>query len=874
MRRLFRLPVSRARVGDDVDAELEFHLDARRRELEATGLAPHDAAERARREFGDVRAARAELRAIDDARVQRVHLADWLDGVRQDARFAIRSLRRAPLFLAAAVLTLALGIGADAAIFSVVDGVLLKPLPFAAPDRLVHAWPEGKVPLGAYDIIAAQSRSYDALAGAEVGREVSITGDGEPARVVQSIVTPNVFDVLGVRPAFGKGFVAADRDRTRGRVALLSDALWRTRYDADARIIGRTIALDGETYTVIGVMPAGFRFPTEAAQLWTPITADRASSDYWWGSFMMLVGRLAPNVTPEQARAEAKLVFPRAREGFPMRMPDGWGRDVNVVPLRDSLVGSARPTLVMLLGAVSLVLLVACVNVATLYAERAAERESEIAVRAALGAGRRRIVRQLLTESVLVASLGAVAGFALAWLGVRVLVALLPAGTPRAAEIAVDLRVVIVTALLALASGIAFGLMPARHAARQDVHRALRSAGRGTSRVPAPRALVVAQLAFAVVLLSAAGLLLESFWRLQRVPLGFRAEQVLVTRIPRPIVAADTVARTHAFYDAVLERVRAIPGVRSAALGSGIPFVTGAYPSATAVEGHDTPPGVEPPLPVTSTVRGDVLKTLGIPLLRGRDLTDADRDGTLRVGLIDAEAAARYWPGEDPLGRRIRFVWNKDWITIVGIVGNVRRDSLSAAIAPSMYLPMQQSGASEMRLVVRTDGERDVAALGTAIRRAVAAVDASVPVSVPRPLRGAVTDSAARPRFTAVLLGTFAAVAVLLGAVGLYGLVAAGVARRRREIGVRLALGASAAGVVRMVVRDGTRVTLAGVVLGLVGAIAAGRALRGLLFDVAPNDPMVLLAVPMLLGVVALVASALPARRAARVDPIAVIRAE
>jgi putative ABC transport system permease protein len=865
VRRLFRFPANARQVDADVDAELAFHLDERVHELVSRGAAPADARERARREFGDVAAAREELRAMDRRRVRRERAGDWWRGARQDARFAVRSLRRRPVFLASAVATLALGIGANAAIFSVVDAVLLKPLPYAAPDRLVRVWPDGRVPLGAYDIVRERSRAYSALAGADPGRDVSLTGDGPPERVSRSLVTPNVFDVLGVRPALGRTFAAEERQPGRGRVAMLGDALWRSRFGADPRVIGRPITLDGAAYTVVGVMPPGFRFPNADVQLWTVAVAEPSSPSYWWGTYLMLVGRLAPDATPARARAEANAVFPRVRESFPLRMPDSWGRDVDVVPLRDALVGPARPTLLMLLGAVSLVLLVACVNVATLFAERSAGRRREIAVRAALGAGRRRIARQLLTESAIVAAAGAVAGFALAALALHALVALLPPGTPRIEEVGIDLRVLGVTAVLAVASGLASGALPARSVARADVHAALRDGTRATGDVSsAPRALAAAQIALAVVLVCSAGLLIKSFWRMRQAELGFRADRVLAAEIPLPIVSADTTARVRAFYDDVLRRVEAMPGVRAAALANGLPFGGGAYFAAMAVEDHPTPPGVEPPLPIVTWSSDAYLRTLGIPLRRGRALGATDREGAPRVALIDEEAARRYWPGEDPIGRRIRYVWENQWITIVGVVGRVRRDSLSAAPAPSIYLPMRQAVATSMRLAVRVDASVDVAALDRALHAAVAAVDSTVPVGAVRPLK----------RFTMVLSGAFAAVAVLLGAIGVYGVVASGVVRRRREIGVRLALGAAGTQVLRLVLREGAAVTATGVAVGLAGALAAGRLMRGLLFGVAPADPVILLAVPALLAIVALLASLAPALRATRVDPLSVIRTE
>ncbi len=878
VRRLFRLPASAHQLRDDVDAEVAFHLDARVHTLVAQGLAPGAARAQAAREFGDVRAARAELHAMSRTRAERARHGELWSGVAHDVRFAARSLRRRPLFLLAAVTTLALGIGASVAIFSVVNGVLLTPLPYAAPGRLVRVWRGGAVPLGIYDIVRERSRSYSALAGAEMPGAVSVTGDLAPARLARARVTPNLFGTLGVRPLVGRTFAEEDRELGRERTVVLSHALWRERYGGDRNVVGRFMTIDGVAHAIVGVMPSSFRYPDGATRLWTVSSAERGTPDYWWMTYMQLVGRLAPGVTPAQAQREAARVFDGARSAFPMRMADEWGRDVDVVSLRDAVIGTSRPTLLLLSAAVGVLLLVACVNVATLYVDRAAARERELAVRASIGAGRGRIARQLLTESLLVASVGAAAGLALAAAGLRGFVALLPPGTPRAEEIGIDVRALGVTVALAVVSGVAFGLLPARRAARQDVHTVLRGGARaGDARGPrrAPRVLAVAQIGLAVVLVASAGLLLKSFWRLRQVELGFGAERVLTAEVPAPAVTSDTTARVRAFYTQVLERVEHLPGVRSAALTNGLPFGGGAYMTAMAVEDHPTADGAPPPLPIVTWATSDYLRTLGVPLRRGRALATTDGEGTPRVAVIDDEAARTLWPGENPIGRRIRYVWNQQWIEVVGVVGTVRRDSLSAALQPSLYVPLSQAPLpATLRVVVRADASLDAAAFGRALRAAVAATDASVPVGPITSLDRAVSTSAARPRFTAALIAAFAVAALALGAVGIYGVVAAGVARRRREFGVRIALGATAAQVVRLVVREGAAVTALGVLFGLVGTLAAGRLLRGLLFAVGPTDPVVLLAVPVLLGAVAMLASLVPARRAARVDPSTVIRAD
>lgn len=878
-RRLFRLALHRRDLLEsEVDDEIRFHIEARAEQLVRRGMSPDQARAEATRKFGSLGKARAALRQSAWRRDRRVRLRETSDAVARDVRISWRGLRRSPSFVVVAVLCLSLGIGANAAIFSVIDGVLLRPLPFAHPERLVRVWRRGATAPGIYRIVKAQSRSYDALGGYQDARMVSVTGAGRPERYSASDVTDNLFDVLGVHATIGRTFLPGDNEQGHDRIVLLGNSIWKERFGGDPGILASTLTIDGIPRTIVGVMPLGFRFPNADVQLWTPALFATASPYYWWGAPLRLVGRLASGVSPSRAQAEAATVFARARGAFPMRMPKDWGTDVDVVSLRESMVGSSRSTLVLLFAAVGLVLLIACVNVATLYVDRASGREREIAVRAALGAGRGRIAAQLLTESLIVAALGAVGGLALAAADVRILVAMLPPGTPRAADITVDGHVLVFTSVLALLSGLAFGMLPALRASRLDVQSSLRNDGRTgdtPQRASEGRTLAVAQIALAVILVSAAGLLLKSFWRLRQVDLGFDTSHVLAAEIPLPSFDRDTAARAPEFYDAVLERARTIPGVRVAAAATSIPFGATAYPAAMEVEAHPTPPGAGPAEPIRTTVTPDYFRALGIPVLRGRAFTDADRAGAPAVAIIDATAAKTFWPTEDAIGQRIRYVWLHDWITIVGVVGTVMRDSLSGSAQPSLYVPMAQASfAGEMQIVIRTTGAVRTGDLASQLRGVVVAVDPAVPVTDVRPLDGLVAASASRTRFSVVLLVLFAAVALLLGATGIYGVMTAAVSRRTREIGVRMALGATAHSALRLVLRESALVTIAGILIGIGGAIATGHLLRGLLFGVGAVDVPVLIAVAALLATVTLLASLAPARRAARVDPVVAIRSE
>ena len=885
IRRLLRLPPSDGAVEREVNDELRFHLESRVDALIARGLTRQAAEAQARTEFGDVRAAHAEIAAIARGRAVKERRGDWWEELRQDVRFASRALFARPSFLIIASLTLALGIGANAAIFSVVDAALLKPLPYADPDRLVSVWPRSAMMPGIFVRARDETRTLDPIAGYSGGSPVSVTGASEPARLVQSEVTSRFFDVLGARAELGRTFLDGEDQPGRDRIVVLSHSLWQQRFGGDRGILGRSVVVDGVPRTVVGVMPADFHFPSPTIDFWVPVSLDASRANvgrYWGTSSLNVIGRLRGGVSVRQAERELAAIVDRARSAFPWRMPDAWGTNVTVVPLERKVVGDIGPMLMVLFGSVVVVLLIACVNVANLLLGRAAAREREIAIRASLGAGRGRIVRQLLTESVLLGLIGGALGLAVAAAGVRGLLLLVPAGMPRVTEVGVDGRVLAFTMLTALATGVGFGLAPALRASRpalQAVLGATRNAGGTLARRRLSEMLVIGQIALGVVLVAGAGLLIKSFWRLHQVDLGFRPEQVIAADVPIPAFPSDSAVRAQAFYNAVLEHVRAIPGVRSVAVASVLPFGgIGSMESSFAadIEAHPVAPGGNVPMLVRTVVSEDYFKAMGIPLLRGRGFTAADQSAGAAVALVDELTAKRVWPNADPIGQRFRPVWVKPWITVVGVVGTVKRDSLNSAGEVGIYLPASVATGFnfpvQMTLVIRS--ETAGPSLVRRLRSAVASVDPSVPVKDVRPLTELVSGSAARARFTMLLLAAFAGVALVLGGVGVYGVVAYAVARRTREIGVRMALGARARDVLVMVLREGGVLVTAGVVLGLLGALAASRLLAGFLFGVSTTDPAVFMAVPSLLAVVALGACVVPARRAARVDPVRALGSE
>jgi putative ABC transport system permease protein len=810
-----------------------------------------------------------------------------MDTLFQDIRYALRKLARTPGFTLIATLTLALAIGANTAIFSVVDGVLLRPLPFAEPEQLVRiaSVKDGKnYPSSTLDFIDLRDQSHSfAYAAAMTPSTVNLTAAGaDPQRLALVQASANFFSLLRVQPAIGRGFVAGEDTEDGPRVVVLSDKLWRARFAADPRIVGRPLTLDGTTYTVIGVAPRDFTYPTNP-DLWAPLVFSRTDlrPDNRGAHWLMVIGRLAPGATLAGGTQEVGAIAQRLEAQYP-EMDTGFG--ARLIPLREEMVGQVRPALLVLLGAVGFVLLIACANVANLLLVRAASREGEIAIRTALGAGRARIIRQLVTESLILAFLGGVAGVILAAWGVDLLVALGPERLPRLNEVHIDASVLLFTTAVALVTGVVFGLIPAMHAARPGVGQMLREGSRGTS---APRAsgrvrglLVVTEMALAVVLLTGAGLLIRSFVRLLAVDPGFRPEHVVTFNLTLPEPKYSAGQRVRAVVADLSERMKTLPGAQATAIGFGLPMSGMQFRTNVDVAGRPPlPPGKRNPIDVRIASPG-YFATLGIPLLRGRDFTSADRATTTQVALINQETARRYFSGEDPVGKRIELGWSRDTAgtggptamggEIIGIVGDVKQFGLSADATPMTYLPFEQAALNDLSVVVRSTA--DPAAVGNAARRLVREVDPDLPIFGFTTLEDVIAESVSQPRFYTLLLGVFAGLALILAAVGIYGVISYLVSQRTRELGIRIALGATAPQVLRLVLGQGLVLAIAGVVVGLGASFWLTRLIASLLYGVGAADPLTFFGVVVVLLAVASLACYLPARRAARVDPLTAIR--
>lgn len=857
----------------DVDDELRFHLDMRARDYEQRGL-PRDAAERAARErFGDYAQVDAALRAHDRTRERRDDRRRVLDELRQDLRHALRGLRRAPAFAAVAIATLALGIGANTAVFSVVDAVVLRPLPFSRPDRVTFV--SGST-LGEFVRLRELSRSWSDLAAYRAA-SINLSGGGEAERLDGAITTPNLFSILGVPAARGRAFVGDETETGRLAAVVLSDGLWRRRFGADPSIVGRTIMVEGTSFEVLGVMPPGFGFPSRDTQLWIPINMPPARTGQLWGmGGYQLLGRLRDEASVSQAQEELRALYGRIRFENPMWDPGpDYGKDAVVTALQQQLVGSTRTMLYLLLGVVGVVLLIACANVANLLLVRATTRAREVAVRMALGGSRLRIVRQLLTESLVLAACGGICGVAVAWVGVRQLGRLLPADVPRLTPIGLDMRVLAFTSVLVVATGTLFGMLPALRASR-DTQPSLRGGARNLTGAHRRLAglLVSAEMAAAVLLVVAATLLIRSATALQDVDPGFRVAGVATARITPPRNRITDATAQRDLYDRLIARVAALPGVEAVGAVDRLPL--GRSPVAglaVRVEGQaEDPTRLLPMADHYQIITPGYLSTMNVALLRGRGFTDDDRPGAPDVAIVSESFAKRFWPAGDAIGKRIGNPWPSEWITIVGVVRDTKADSLREQATTTVYRPFAQVPTINMTLVLRTS--RAISPLSGELRRAISGVDAGVPVSEIESMPAIVARSSARQRFATQLFALFAGIAITLGVIGIYGVMSYAVAQRQQEIGIRMALGASPADARGMILREGGRLAVVGIAIGLGTAAVASRLLGGLLYGVTATDPLTFAFVPAALAVVALLASYVPARRATRVDPTTALRAD
>ena len=875
----------------DLDDELRFHLESRIADGVAAGLTPEQARADALRRFGDVERIRKSCEEIDGLHEQERRRADMWHAVLQDVRYAARALRRSPAFTAVAVLTLALGIGANTAIFSVVNGVLLRPLPFPEPDRLARVFTAFRGSgTERYAVSQPEFMDYKGLthvfenAAAYTGAGLTLTGGCaasacEPERVRGIAATRDLLPVLDVAPARGRNFEGDEGRAGREPVVIVTHAFWQTRFGGDPSLLGRSLMLNGTSRRVVGILPPGAEF--ERAEAFVPMFINPDSMTGRATNYLSVVARLRPNVSVTQAQRELNALTRRSNEQYANVYPASMGYGATVVAMRDEIVGDVRPALLVLLGAVGLVLLIACANVANLLLARGEARQREIAVRLALGANRRRILLQLLTESSVLALVGAAVGLALAWWGTTALLAVSPDSIPRLEEVRIDGTVGVVTFGLAVLTGLLFGLAPAMQMVRGNTHASLKDGSRGGSdskqRQRLGRALVAVEIALAVVVVIGAALLIRSFAALRDVDAGFRPENVLAIDLSVPASRYDPTATTR-FYQQLVERLAALPGVRVAAAASDLPPAAGGNNWDIEIAGRPAVPGQAAPSPQVRAVTHGYFSALGIGTARGRAFGGEDGATSLPVAVINETLAKSVWPNANPIGQQVRFASNLPWITIVGVSRDVRSMGLSEPVPPELFLLHEQmpttAGGTEraMYAVLRT--ETDPLALAAPARRVVRELDPLLAIIGIRSMPQMLDLAVARPRFTMLLLTMFAVVAFTLAAIGVYGIMSYAVKRRTREIGIRMALGARPTDVLRLVVGQGMRLALTGVALGTVGALLATRLLTRLLYGVSPTDPATFVGIALLLAGVAFLASWLPARRAVRTDPTLALREE
>ncbi len=883
MKRSLRSWLWRVPLDQEVDEELAFHLEMRTRELIDTGMDPRAAREAAARRLGDLRQLKRTCVDIGRKRDREMRLTQWLEEFKDDVKFAMRQLTGAPGFTLVAALTLALGIGATTSIFSVVHAVVLRPLPFPEPDRVLvvgEEW-EGRpssVSVGNFHDWRTHAKSFSALAALQYFSFNLSDGD-QPERVVGGRVTHTWFDVIGIPPLHGRVFTAEEDTPGAGPVAVLSHRLWTRRFGADPGIVGREVRMNAQPHTIIGVMPPSFDLTVDSEDLWTPVAFTPQQLAEHDEHFLQVIGRLAPGFSLEQARAELRTIYTQMQAQAP---GDAQINPGIAAPFHERLVGDYRQRLLVLVGAVALVLLIACGNVTNLLLARGGIRTREIALRSAIGAGRGRIVRQLLTETLVLALGGAALGLGVAWLSVPALVASSPEGVPRLEQAGIDRTVLGFAFTAAIVSALIAGLMPALRAARTDLRATLNEGGRtGTAGRDRVRTLLVAvEVALALVLLVGAGLLVRSALHLQRIDPGFDPRGVLSARITLPATRYEDVGRTVRTFQDLASALAEAPAVEAAALTSSAPMTPGG-------NGNGLLPAGKPFSDETvvqsrlNIVTLDYFRTMRIPLRAGRFFSGDDRRGGPRVMVLNETAARRLFPGENAIGKQVACCEgspeNPLYKTVIGVVGDTRSSGPAEAAGPEFFLPIEQAPDEawtwiqrSMTLVARSR-TADAAALTSVVRDAVRRIDATVPLFQVRTMEQRMQTALAQARFNTLLMLLLGGIGLVLSAVGVYGVIAYFVTQRQQEIGIRMALGAKGPDVVRMVVRQGMQPVVLGIVLGLVGAYATSHLLTTYVHGVTTTDPVTFAAVVALLLSVALVATALPARRAVRVDPIRVL---
>src|SRR3989475_749279 len=880
MRWLYKLPLRlrslfrKSNVEQDLNDELRFHLEKLAQEKVTKGMSPEEARYAALRELGGVEQIKEECR--DMRRV------NYIEDFFEDLRYGLRMLAKNPGFTAVAAITLALGIGTTTAIFSVVDAVLLHPRPYQNPSQLVairETSPEGEqsgVSVGDFANWEEQTQSFQGMAAYEPWEFHTLTGGGQPDEVWASPVSVNLFHLLGINAVLGRTFLSNE-----SQALVLSREYWRSHFSSDPKVIGKTLVLDGKPYAVVGVAPPDFEFPKPNTQMWIPLTFSAADKNDHEHRSLSVIGRLKAGVNLKRAQTEMDTVANRVATQYP-KTDAGWSAAIE--PFRSQEVGGVlRAAVLALLGAVVFVLMIVCANVASMLLARGASRHGEMAIRAALGAGRSRLIRQLLAESVVLAGAGGAVGVALAWSGLSIIVNLVPKynliETQGVHRIAISLSILGFTAALSLLTGIAVGLLPALRVSNLNLNESLKERGRtsgsGSRRTGLQRALVVSEVALALILLVGAGLMIQSFQRLENAPTGFNPDHVLTVRVPLAKYKYSQGTQSANFYREVLQRVKAIPGVKSVGMANNLPF-TGFHTSAALPlpKGSSGIPNVT--LIALRGVSPGYFQALGIPLKEGRDFTPADSESNARcVRIVNEAMARRYWPGEDPVGKQLNGACPKGLpALIVGLVADSKQVAVDAQAEPEVFEPYAQHPFASFLLtfVIRTAS--NPLDLAVAVRNAVWELDRDQPVIQIRTMENVISESIWRQHFSASMLGIFAAIALVLSAVGIYGVLSYSVSRRREEIGVRAALGATRRDILRLVVGEGLLLTLTGVGAGVVAALGLTRLLTSLLYGVRPRDPLTFVGLSLLLTGVALLAVYIPARQATKIDPMVALRCE